>query len=55
MYTHTDIPASGELSEVLPVSYTVHNKTGLLQEFEAKMGATDAFMYSGNRQVRSIV
>ncbi len=50
-YTSTDIPASGQQSEVLPVSFTVHNKTGLIQEFEAKMGTTDAFMYSGNRLV----
>ena len=46
-----DIPACGQLMSVLPVSYTVHNKSALIQEFEAKMGASDAFMYSGNRIV----
>ena len=51
-HTHThmsDIPASGQLREVLPVSYTVHNKTDLIQEFEVKMGANDVFMYSGEQ------
>lgn len=46
-----DIPAYGQLMSVLPVSYTVHNNSTLVQEFEAKMGASDAFMYSGNRTV----
>ena len=46
-----DIPAYGQVMSVLPVSYSVHNKSALVQEFEAKMGASDAFMYSGNRIV----
>ena len=46
-----DLPAHGDLHEVLPVSYTIHNKSMLVEEFEAKMGASDAFMYSGRRLV----
>lgn len=52
LYCVPDIPAYGQLMSVLPVSYTIHNKSALIQEFEAKMGASDAFMYSGNRTVR---
>ena len=37
--------------EVLPVTYTFSNKSNLIQEFEVKVGASDAFMYSGNRIV----
>jgi len=44
-----DIPASGTLQEVLPVTYVVHNHTILVQEFEVHIGTSDAFMYSGQR------
>lgn len=50
--THSDIPAYGQLMEMFSVAYTVQNKTALVQEFEAKIGPSDAFMYSGNRTVR---
>ena len=46
-----DIPASGQLHEIMAISYTIHNRTTLVQEIEAKMGQSEAFMYSGNRQV----
>lgn len=46
------LPSHGYLHEVLPVSYTVHNKGMLVEEFEAKMGASDAFMFSGRRLSR---
>lgn len=51
MLCFSDIPAYGQLMSALPVSYTVYNKSTFVQEFEAKMGASDAFMYSGNRIV----
>ena len=47
-----DIPASGTLQEVLPVSYVIHNHTLLVQEFEVRIGTSDTFMYSGQRLVR---
>lgn len=47
----TDIPANGQLHEIMAVSYTVHNRTSQVQEVESKMGQSEAFMYSGNRQV----
>ena len=46
-----DIPASGQLHEIMTVSYTVQNRTTLVQEVEARMGQSEAFMYSGNRLV----
>lgn len=50
--TSTDIPGSGLVQQVLPISYTISNKTALIQEFEAKMGTSEAFMCSGNKQVK---
>ena len=47
-----DVPASGTLQEVLPVSYVIHNHTFLVQEFEVRIGASDTFMYSGQRLVQ---
>ena len=50
-----DIPASGQLHEIMTVSYTVQNRTSLVQEVEAKMGQSEAFMYAGNRVVSVII
>ena len=47
-----DIPASGTLQEVLPVSYVIHNHTFLVQEVEVRIGTSDTFMYSGQRLCR---
>ena len=52
---YPDIPAGGQLHEIMAISYTIHNRTTLVQEVEAKMGQSEAFMYSGNRQVRTTV
>ena len=54
LYLHPplDIPASGTLHSLLPVSYTIHNRTQLVQEVEARISTSDAFMYSGKRHVR---
>ena len=38
----------------MTISYTIENRTTLVQEVEAKMGQSEAFMYSGNRQVRDV-
>ena len=50
-FVDADVPASGQLHEIMAVSYTVQNRTGLIQEVEARMGQSEAFMYSGNRLV----
>lgn len=50
-----DVPASGQLHEIMTVSYMVQNRTSLVQEVEAKMGQSDAFMYAGNRLVSIMI
>jgi hypothetical protein len=35
----------------MTISYTVQNRTSLVQEVEAKMGQSEAFMFAGNRLV----
>ena len=46
-----ELPASGQLHAPLPVSYVVANRTQLVQEVEARISTSDAFMYSGKRHV----
>ena len=46
-----DIPANGTLHHPFPVSYIINNKTQLIQELEARISTSDAFMYSGKRHV----
>jgi hypothetical protein len=48
----TDLPASGQLHAPFPISYVVHNRTLLVQEVEARISTSEAFMYSGKRHSR---
>lgn len=45
------LPAFGHMKRLLPVSYVLHNRTGYPQEIEVNMEASEAFMFSGNKQV----
>ena len=47
-----DIPACGRLHDTFPVSYILHNRTQLVQELEARISTSEAFMYSGKKLVR---
>ena len=46
-----NLPAYGNLKTMLPVRYSLHNRTGYPQELEVSMEASDSFMFSGNKQV----
>ncbi|XP_061421126.1 trafficking protein particle complex subunit 11 [Lethenteron reissneri] len=52
LYVKTELPASGCVREMLPVQYTLHNRTDIVQEVELTVDASEAFMFSGNKQIR---
>uniref|UniRef100_A0A3Q1GS95 Trafficking protein particle complex subunit 11 n=1 Tax=Acanthochromis polyacanthus TaxID=80966 RepID=A0A3Q1GS95_9TELE len=52
LYIHADLPSFGRVRESLPVRYHIENRTGLVQEVEMAVEPSDAFMFSGLKQVR---
>ena len=46
-----DLPAYGCVQMPLNVSYLVRNRTFQVQEVEVTVEPSDAFMYSGHKQV----
>uniref|UniRef100_UPI00358EE0D2 trafficking protein particle complex subunit 11 n=1 Tax=Myxine glutinosa TaxID=7769 RepID=UPI00358EE0D2 len=52
LYVHAEMPAFGRVREVLPLRFQLHNRTAFVQEVEATVTASDAFMFSGNKLVR---
>ena len=49
----SDLPAYGCVQTPLSVSYLVRNRTLQVQEVEVTVEPSDAFMYSGHKQVWS--
>uniref|UniRef100_A0A4W6E3B0 Trafficking protein particle complex subunit 11 n=1 Tax=Lates calcarifer TaxID=8187 RepID=A0A4W6E3B0_LATCA len=52
LYIHADLPSFGRVRESLPVRYHIENRTALVQEVEMAVEPSDAFMFSGLKQVR---
>ncbi|KAL4640529.1 trafficking protein particle complex subunit 11 [Arapaima gigas] len=52
VYIHADLPSFGRVRESLPVKYRIQNRTGIVQEVEMSVEPSDAFMFSGLKQVR---
>lgn len=48
----TDLPAYGCVQMPLNVSYLVRNRTFQVQEVEVNVEPSDAFMYSGHKQIQ---
>ena len=48
----TDIPAFGVVRSPLLITFTISNQTGIVQTIEASVQASEAFMFSGHKQVR---
>ena len=48
-----DLPAYGSVRQGMPVVYNIYNKTAYDQEMEVSMESSEAFMFSGQKQVRS--
>ncbi|KAJ7404768.1 trafficking protein particle complex 11 [Pitangus sulphuratus] len=47
-----DLPSFGRVRESLPVRYHLRNKTNLVQDVEVSVEPSDAFMFSGLKQIR---
>ena len=45
------MPAYGIAQETFVASYTIHNSTTLVQEFEVKITSSEYFMLAGPQQV----
>ncbi|RXN29164.1 trafficking particle complex subunit 11 [Labeo rohita] len=52
LYVHAELPSFGRVRESLPVRYRLENRTGLVQDVEISVEPSDAFMFSGLKQVR---
>lgn len=52
LYVHAGVPSFGRVRESLPVRYHLENRTGLVQDVEISVEPSDAFMFSGLKQVR---
>ncbi|XP_015254366.1 PREDICTED: trafficking protein particle complex subunit 11 [Cyprinodon variegatus] len=52
LYIYADLPSFGRVRESLPVRYHIENRTAQLQEVEIAVDPSDAFMFSGLKQVR---
>ena len=51
---HVSLPAFGRVKTLLPLCYTVQNRTPYVQEVQISMESTDSFMFSGNKQVKQL-
>ncbi|XP_070572055.1 trafficking protein particle complex subunit 11-like isoform X1 [Ptychodera flava] len=51
LFIETNIPSHGRVRDSLPVEYTIYNRTPIVQEIEAGMEPSEAFMFSGHKQV----
>ncbi|RMC14011.1 hypothetical protein DUI87_09097 [Hirundo rustica rustica] len=51
-YVENDLPSFGRVRESLPVRYHLQNKTNLVQDVEVSVEPSDAFMFSGLKQIR---
>ncbi|CAL8267682.1 unnamed protein product [Boreogadus saida] len=52
LYIHAELPSFGRVRETLPVRYHIENRTALVQQVEMAVEPSDAFMFSGLKQVR---
>lgn len=51
LYVRCGLPAYGQVNEPFQLIYTLYNRTGYVQEFEANMENCDSFVFSGHKQV----
>ncbi|XP_071412394.1 trafficking protein particle complex subunit 11 [Pithys albifrons albifrons] len=52
LHVNADLPSFGRVRESLPVRYHLENKTNLVQDVEVSVEPSDAFMFSGLKQIR---
>lgn len=51
LFVGPDLPSFGRVRESLPVRYHIENRTGLVQDVDLSVEPSDAFMFSGLKQV----
>lgn len=54
LFVGPDLPSFGRVRESLPVRYHVENRTGLVQDVDLSVEPSDAFMFSGLKQVSDL-
>lgn len=54
MHLFADLPSFGRVRESLSVRYHIQNRTALVQEVEMAVEPSDAFMFSGLKQVEPL-
>ncbi|XP_034257272.1 trafficking protein particle complex subunit 11 isoform X3 [Pantherophis guttatus] len=52
LHVNADLPSFGRVRESLPVKFHLQNKTNLVQDVEITVEPSDAFMFSGLKQIR---
>ncbi|XP_045142506.1 trafficking protein particle complex subunit 11 [Echinops telfairi] len=52
LHVNADLPSFGRVRESLPVKYHLQNKTNLVQDVDISVEPSDAFMFSGLKQIR---
>ncbi|XP_030047372.1 trafficking protein particle complex subunit 11 [Microcaecilia unicolor] len=52
LHVRADLPSFGRVRESLPVKYYLQNKTSLVQDIDIAVEPSDAFMFSGLKQIR---
>nr|XP_033799055.1 trafficking protein particle complex subunit 11 [Geotrypetes seraphini] len=52
LHVRADLPSFGRVRESLPVKYHLQNKTSLVQDIDIAVEPSDAFMFSGLKQIR---
>ncbi|MEQ2188191.1 hypothetical protein GOODEAATRI_012483, partial [Goodea atripinnis] len=55
LYVYADLPSFGRVRESLPVRYHIDNRTAQVQEVEIAVDPSDAFMFSGLKQVQLLL
>ncbi|KAM8938658.1 trafficking protein particle complex subunit 11 [Pelodytes ibericus] len=52
LHVNAELPSFGRVRESLPVTYHLQNKTHLVQDIEIAVEPSEAFMFSGLKQIR---
>ncbi|XP_038611097.1 trafficking protein particle complex subunit 11 [Tachyglossus aculeatus] len=52
LHVNADLPPFGRVRESFPVKYHLRNQTSLVQDVEISVEPSDAFMFSGLKQIR---
>jgi len=54
VFVELDIPSVISVQSSATVTYTIHNRSDSLQDFDIVVESSDAFMFAGHRQVSAV-